>query len=174
MSAPSRTHQQLSWKLTIRLDTYFKDHSCETYAAPFDVRLYDRRKSLKADKDIYTVVQPDLCVICDLYKLDERGCLGAPDLVVEILSPGNSSREMKLKKDLYAEAGVREYWIVDPEHETVARYNLTTEDTYDRPLFFVGDEVLDSSIFPDLRVALTDLFPTTNTPPPDRSNEVRL
>jgi len=109
MAAPSRTHQRLSWNLTVTFGNHFKNHRCEAYAAPFDVRLYDRKKSLKADRDIYTVVQPDLCVVCDLTKLDERGCLGAPDLIVEILSPGNSAREMKIKKDLYAECGVREY-----------------------------------------------------------------
>ncbi|MBO0932867.1 Uma2 family endonuclease [Fibrella aquatilis] len=160
MAGPSRTHQKLSWRLTIVFDNYFKNHRCEAYAAPFDVRLYDRKKSQKADKDIYTIVQPDLCVICDLDKLDERGCLGAPDLIVEILSPGNSAREMKIKKDLYAETGVREYWIVDPVHETVTRYNMATEDTYDRPLIFVSNEVMPSAIFADFILNLEDLFPT--------------
>ena len=174
MAAPGRTHQKLSLYLSATLYNQFKNHPCEAYAAPFDIRLYDRRKSLKADQDIYTVVQPDLCVICDLDKLDERGCLGAPDLVVEILSPGNSSREMKTKKNLYAEAGVREYWIVDPVHETVARYNLITEDTYDRPLIFVSTEVMPSLIFPDLSLVLSELFPVTEVRLPDMSNEVRL
>lgn len=106
---------------------HFNNQPCEAYAAPFDVRLYNCTRSLKADRDIYTVVQPDLCIICDLEKLDERGCLGAPDLVVEILSPGNAVREMKIKKELYGESGVREYWIVDPARETLTRYNLEAE-----------------------------------------------
>ena len=162
MAAPSRTHQKLSWQLSGIFFNHFKNHRCEAYAAPFDVRLYDRKKSLKADRDIYTVVQPDLCVICDLEKLDERGCLGAPDLIVEILSPGNSSREMKTKKDLYAEAGVREYWIADPTHETVARYNLEEGDeTYGRPLIFVSDEAMPSVVFPDFTLALGELFPVS-------------
>ena len=113
MSGPSRIHQKISWQLSGTFFNHFKQHRCEAYAAPFDVRLYDKKKSQKADKDIFTVVQPDLCVICDLTKLDDRGCLGAPDLIVEILSPGNSTREMKIKKELYAESGVKEYWIVD-------------------------------------------------------------
>jgi Uma2 family endonuclease len=161
MAAPSRTHQRLSWKLTVAFDNHFKNHRCEAYAAPFDVRLYDRAKSTKADKDIYTVVQPDLCVICDLNKLDERGCLGAPDLIVEILSPGNSSREMKIKRDLYAESGVREYWIVDPDHETVTRYNQETDDQYGRPLIFVSDEQMPSVIFSDFTLILSELFPAS-------------
>ncbi len=159
MAAPSRTHQKISWYLGGTFYSYFKSHRCEAYAAPFDVRLYNRIKSVKADKDIYTVVQPDLCVICDLEKLDERGCLGAPDLVVEILSPGNSSREMKIKRDLYAESGVREYWVVDPDRQTVTRYNQETDDQYGRPLIFVSDEPMPSVIFPDFTLILTELFP---------------
>lgn len=158
MSGPSRTHQKISWKLSGLFFNHFKNQPCEAYAAPFDVRLYNRVKSIQADKDIYTVVQPDLCIICDLAKLDERGCLGAPDLIVEILSPGNAAREMKLKKDLYAEAGVREYWIVDPSRETMTRYNLEEEGTYGRPLIFVSDETVPSVVFPDLKLDLGELF----------------
>lgn len=159
MSGPSRTHQKISWYLSGTFYNHFKNHRCEAYAAPFDVRLYNRAKSLKADKDIYTVVQPDLCVICDLDKLDERGCLGAPDLVVEILSPGNSAREMKIKKNLYAESGVREYWVVDPTHETLTRFDLEDDGTYGRPLIFVSDDAMPSVIFSDFTLALGDLFP---------------
>lgn len=148
MSGPSRTHQKISWKLSGLFFNHFNNQPCEAYAAPFDVRFYNRTKSLKADRDIYTVVQPDLCIICDLEKLDERGCLGAPDLVVEILSPGNAAREMKIKKELYGESGVREYWIVDPARETLTRYNLETEGTYGRPLIFVSDETVSSVVFP--------------------------
>ncbi len=163
MSAPSRTHQKLSWQLSGLFFNHFKNHRCEAYAAPFDVRLYDRKKSLKADKDIYTVVQPDLCIICDLDKLDERGCLGAPDLIVEILSPGNSTREMKIKKDLYAESGVGEYWVVDPSHETITRFNLAPDGfTYERPLIFVSDDPMPSVVFPDFILPLGELFPVPN------------
>lgn len=159
MSAPSRTHQRLSWRLTVIFDAHFKHHPCEAYAAPFDVRLFDRKKSLKADREIYTVVQPDLCIVCDLEKLDERGCLGAPDLIVEILSPGNSAKEMRLKKDLYAEAGVREYWVVSAAHETITRFNLEGDGIYGRPLIFVNDERMASEIFPDFEVQLSEVFP---------------
>ncbi|WP_042006912.1 Uma2 family endonuclease, partial [Capnocytophaga canis] len=84
--------------------------------APFDVRL--PKKEEKGD-NIHTVVQPDLCVICDESKLDERGCIGAPDLIIEILSPGNSKKEMKNKFELYQESGVEEYWIVNPTDENI-------------------------------------------------------
>ena len=160
---PSRTHQKLSWQLTLAFGNHFKNYRCEAYAAPFDVRLYDRKKSLKADKDIYTVVQPGLCIICDLDKLDERGCLGAPDLIVEILSPGNSTREMKIKKDLYAESGVGEYWVVDPSHETITRFNLAPDGfTYERPLIFVSDDPMPSVVFPNFILPLGELFPVPN------------
>ena len=121
--------------------------------------MFDKTKSKKADKDIYTVVQPDLCVICDLGKLDERGCLGAPDLIVEILSPGNSSREMKVKKNIYEEAGVLEYWIIDPNQENLVRYNLQEDGFYGRPLIFVSSEKVPSVVFPDLLLDLNELFP---------------
>jgi len=158
MSAPGRIHQRASSYLNAILFNYLKDRRCEVYAAPFDVRLFDSKKSLKADRDIYTVVQPDLCVVCDLEKLDDKGCLGAPDLAIEILSPGNSSREMKLKKDLYSESGVREYWIVDPIRETVYRYNPDSDRDFGRPLIFVGNESMPSLIFPDFTLSLADLF----------------
>jgi Uma2 family endonuclease len=158
MSAPSRTHQKISWKLTLVFGEFMKGHHCDAYAAPFDVRLYDRAKSIRADEDIYTVVQPDLCIVCDLDKLDERGCLGAPDLMVEILSPGNAKREMKIKRELYAESGVQEYWVVDPARETLTRCNLDNESGYDRPLIFVSDELVTSAVFPDLVLDLKELF----------------
>ena len=159
MSGPSRIHQKISWQLTVNFDNHFKQHRCEAYAAPFDVRLYDKKKSQKADKDIFTVVQPDLCVICDLTKLDDRGCLGAPDLIVEILSPGNSTREMKIKKEQYAESGVKEYWIVDYNHETLTQFSIEEDGNFGRPLIFTSEEAVPSVIFPDFMLNLIELFP---------------
>lgn len=158
MAAPSRKHQEVSWRLTVAVNALFQKHPCRAYAAPFDVRLFDKKKSLKANQDIFTVVQPDLCVVCDLDKLDDRGCLGAPDFIIEILSPGNSRREMKVKKDLYAENGVREYWIVDYDHETLTRFQLEGEDRYGLAEIFVSDEAVTSTLFPDLSISLEDLF----------------
>lgn len=160
MAAPSRRHQQISRDLNGILYNFFKKNPCEFYAAPFDVRLLDKLKSTKANKDVYSVVQPDICVICDESKLDTKGCLGAPDLVIEILSLGNSKKEMRLKKLLYEENAVREYWIVDPEHENVIRFVLTEEGVYSPPQIFLDDEVLDSAIFPDLKVILHEVFQT--------------
>ena len=111
MSAPNRTHQELSGYLYLKLGNYLYDKNCKVYAAPFDVRL--PRKS-KEDIDIITVVQPDICVICNTAILDAKGCLGAPDIVIEILSPSNNVIELKNKYEIYEEAGVKEYWVVSP------------------------------------------------------------
>ena len=106
--APSRKHQEVSVQLFRKLDHFFINHSCNIYYAPFDVRLVNFKKSTD-DAKVLTVVQPDICVICDKEKLDDRGCLGSPDLIIEILSPGNSSKEMKTKKQLYEENKVKEF-----------------------------------------------------------------
>jgi Uma2 family endonuclease len=158
MSAPNRKHQEISWQLSGVFFTTFKNRKCKAYAAPFDVRLLDKNKSLKENKDVLTVVQPDLCIICDKSKLDEKGGIGAPDLIVEILSPGNSTKEMKTKKLLYEECGVREYWVIDPTHETLIQYFLQENGTYSSPQIYVSSELVQSAIFPELQVALMDIF----------------
>ncbi|GAB4493032.1 MAG: Uma2 family endonuclease [Raineya sp.] len=122
--APSVRHQRVSRKIAENFYPYLNNKPCEYFIAPFDVRLLDKKKSKKANKDIYTVVQPDLCIICDKDKLDERGCIGSPDLIVEILSPGNSKKEMKIKYALYEEAGVQEYWIVFPSEYVLQQFVL--------------------------------------------------
>ena len=158
MSAPSRRHQRISWQLTLLIGNHFRHQPCQAFAAPFDVRLTDKRKSEKANREILTVVQPDICIICDETKLDDKGCLGAPDLVVEILSPGNSAKEMKIKKALYEENGVREYWIIDPEHTIAFQFHLTEADQYGPVTIYVIDDTLTSAIFPDLAIPLSEVF----------------
>lgn len=158
MSAPNRRHQKISMQLSVSLSIAFKGRPCEVYAAPFDVRLPDKNRSQKANKEVFTVVQPDLCVICDLDKLDEKGCVGAPDFVIEILSAGNSKKEMRLKKSLYEENGVREYWIIDPERETLLQFVLQPNGVYAPPAIFVSDEQAQSAIFPELKVNLEEIF----------------
>lgn len=158
MSAPNTRHQRVSWNLTLMIGAHFKKHNCSAFAAPFDVRLYDKRKSAKANKDIFSVVQPDLCVICDESKLDDRGCMGAPDLAIEILSPGNSSKEMRLKKGLYEENDIREYWIFDPERETVHQFHLVAPGVYSPATIYINEDVLNCVIFPDLKIPLWEVF----------------
>lgn len=154
--APNTVHQRISTQLQGNLFIYLKNIPCNLFSAPFDVRLHDVRKSVIANRDIYTVVQPDLCVVCDESKLDERGCLGAPDLIVEILSPGNSKTEMLNKFELYQESGVREYWLVEPSQHAVLVYVLNEAGHY------VGlqpaVDTLRSTIFPDLEIDLENIF----------------
>lgn len=151
--APNTKHQRISMNLTGAFLPLFRNHQCKLFSAPFDVRI--PRKNTD-DKEIFTVVQPDLCVICDENKLDDKGCIGAPDLVIEILSPGNSKREMKDKFELYQEAGVREYWIVDPNQESVI-INVLEGSEYDIKKIVV-DDVVTSYIFPNLSVHTNDIF----------------
>lgn len=158
MSAPNRRHQGISRELNGLFYIHFKLNPCAFYAAPFDVRLLDKQKSAKANKDVFTVVQPDVCVVCDTSKLDDKGCFGAPDLVVEILSPGNSAKEMRTKKLLYEENGILEYWVIDPEHETVHQFCLTDSSVYAPPLIYINEDTLISEVFPGLSIPLMEVF----------------
>jgi Uma2 family endonuclease len=126
--APSTGHQSISSVFQGEIYSYLKKSTCKLFAAPFDVRLIDSKKS-KNNQQVFTVVQPDICVICDEKKLDERGCIGAPDLIIEIVSPGNSKKEMKTKHELYEENGVREYWIANPLEKNIMLYVLKAKNT---------------------------------------------
>ncbi|AEI50015.1 protein of unknown function DUF820 [Runella slithyformis DSM 19594] len=154
--APARKHQTISRYFISQMVKYFDEHPCEWYHAPFDVRL--TRKSGSADKQVHTVVQPDLCVICDKSKLDNRGCVGAPDLIIEILSPGNSKKEMKDKFEVYEEAGVREYWIVQSTDKNVLVYTLNEQGIFIGHRPFIEDEIMHSFIFPELKINLSEVF----------------
>ncbi|MFJ1435148.1 Uma2 family endonuclease [Capnocytophaga canimorsus] len=151
--APSTKHQIISGNIHFELKLHFKEQACKLFSAPFDVRI--PKQSLE-DKDIFSVVQPDLCIICDLSKLDERGCIGAPDLVVEILSPSNSKKEMKEKFQLYEESGVKEYWIIDPNQES-ALVNVLENGKYHTQNPIVDDDV-NSIIFPNLKIHTDEIF----------------
>ncbi|MBS9766778.1 MAG: Uma2 family endonuclease [Flavobacteriaceae bacterium] len=151
--APSRKHQEVSMNLLEYLIPSFKHQSCKLYSAPFDVRLATKNKK---DEEILTVVQPDLCVVCDMDKLDDKGCLGAPDLVVEILSPGNSKKEVTNKFDLYEESGVKEYWVVNPLDENVLIYVL--KDKKYIGLKPIADGYITSQLFPNLKIHTNDIF----------------
>ena len=158
MAAPNPKHQKISSFLNAKIFNFLEGSICDVYPAPFDVRLLDKDKSAKQNKDVYTVVQPDLCIICDLSKLDDAGCIGAPDLVIEILSPGNSKKEMKIKKKLYEENAVREYWIIDPYYETAHQFILKSENAFDAPKIYASDDMLLCTIFEGLEINLEKLF----------------
>jgi Uma2 family endonuclease len=152
--APGSVHQLISGAVFNELYNYLKRKPCKVFSAPFDVRLI--RRSVD-DKDITTVVQPDICVICDARKVDEKGCIGAPDIVVEILSPGNNKKELQNKYEVYEDAGVLEYWIIHPTEKTFFKYTLTDGGFQASKLLTVGSEVT-TPILPGFVLSLDELF----------------
>ncbi|WP_162415744.1 Uma2 family endonuclease [Cyclobacterium roseum] len=153
-AAPRRIHQEISGKIFNKLFNFLEKHPCKVYEAPFDVRLPVKSKK---NEDIDTVVQPDICVICDKSKLDVMGCIGAPDLIVEILSPGSNKKELKNKYEVFEESGVKEYWIIHPDEQTVMTYTLTTGKYIPSRLFTSGD-VIESNSIPEFRLDLEYVF----------------
>lgn len=154
--APSRRHQEISMALSVEFYTYLKGKPCKVYAAPFDVRL---PKNCEAeDSEIKTVVQPDLVVVCNRERLDKRGCLKAPDLIVEILSPYTSSKDSVKKFNLYEREGVREYWVVRPDEQTVAVFRLDANNRYGRPDMYTAEDKIKVGIFDSLVIDLQDIF----------------
>jgi Uma2 family endonuclease len=156
--APNVSHQRIELKLTLEIGNYLKGKRCEVFPAPFDVRLYDRKKSILENKEIQTVVQPDLCVVCNPDFLDVQGCNGAPDWIIEILSKGNSKREMQTKYALYQEAGVTEYWIVYPNDCAIHQFVLNESGRYELLNMFTDDDIVIPHLFPDLAIKLDDIF----------------
>jgi Uma2 family endonuclease len=156
--APSRMHQKISTTLTSIFWVFLRNKKCEVYHAPSDVRLPNNEQP-KTDKHIYTVLQPDVYVICDLTKMDDRGCLGAPDLVIEIISAKNSKRDVKDKFEIYQEHGVREYWIVSPNDETVNVFILDEKGKFQFIGIYAEDDKIPVNIFNgDLKIDLTEVF----------------
>ena len=153
--APSRVHQKVLTNLFIPIGNFLKNKPCDVYVAPFDVRFPN---GSRADKDIYTVLQPDICVICDKSKLDDRGCLGAPDLVVEILSPGNNKKELLHKYKVYEEFGVKEYWVVSQSDQSILIYTLDDKGKFQPSKIFTLSEEVGSSVLPGFVLKLDDVF----------------
>ena len=153
--APNLYHQDISAIVSNELFNFLKGKSCKVYSAPFDVRL--PRKSDNVNEKIYTVVQPDICVICDLKKLDQRGCTGAPDIVIEILSPGNNEKELRNKYEVYEEAGVTEYWIISPQDKTFFKYSLVDGHYQPSKLMTIGD-IITTAVLPGFELDLRTVF----------------
>jgi Uma2 family endonuclease len=155
--APNRRHQTISRELFLEIGLFLRKKNCQVFHAPFDVRLPLPKDKATGDK-ITTVVQPDITVVCDENKLDQQGCNGAPDIVLEILSPGNSTREMKDKYQLYQSAGISEYWLVDPEHEFVIIYTLNTEGKYIGSEPYTSEATIKSSVLKGFELNVAEIF----------------
>lgn len=160
--APSVNHQRISRVLLVKFDGYLKNKKCEVFAAPFDVFFPDSK-----DQDINTVtsvVQPDITVICDPVKLIKRGCFGAPDIAVEILSPWTSPKDHNQKFSLYESNGVMEYWVIDPETQYIRIFNLDNTGKYDSGRLtlynsYQKDEKTFSLVLEGFEIQLKKLFP---------------
>ena len=152
MSAPSPVHQRVSGELFAKLHGFLVGKPCRVYYSPFDVRL-------NYDTDDDTVVQPDLLVVCDHSKIDNKGCNGAPDLVVEILSPSSQRIDRWHKFHAYQKAGVREFWIVDPENRTVQAHLL--QDKQYSIAMYGGEDKVPVTVLPGCVLSIDEIFGET-------------
>ncbi len=148
MAPPSFKHQKLVSELTQSIGRYIKEHDgqCEVIPAPFAVNL---------NADDKTYVEPDISVICDPDKLTDRGCEGAPDWIIEIVSPSSRRMDYSIKNTLYSESGVREYWIVDPAKERTTVYHYMEDDA---PIVIPFDHPVPVKIYPDLAIDISELI----------------
>jgi Uma2 family endonuclease len=153
--APASRHQSILSGIAAQVLPFFLRTSCKSFVAPFDVRLI---KEKKADKDIITVVQPDICVICDGSKIDDRGCVGSPDWIIEILSPATAKKDYNEKFNLYQENGVREYWVVNPDANVVDQYVLDENGVYYQKEIYNRTQTVQPHIFPELDIDLNFVF----------------
>ena len=159
LPAPRPAHAEISYNITGNLWSLLKKHKgkCKVFYAPFDVRLPKNGET--ANEKIYTVVQPDICVICDLSKIDKRGCCGAPDMIIEILSPSTGRRDLSDKFSLYQESGVKEYWIVYPDSQAITVFLLQDDGKYDAGSVYEFEGQVPVHIFDDSPIDLDDIFP---------------
>ena len=153
-AAPRKKHQEIVLQLGSHLLKHLEKKTCKVFIAPFDVRLPVKSRK---NEDIFTVVQPDVCVVCDRSKLDDAGCVGAPDLIVEVLSPGNNKKELQNKYEVYEESGIQEYWIISPYEETLMINKLINGKYVPSRLFTRGD-IVKSDCIAGFEVDLEEFF----------------
>jgi Uma2 family endonuclease len=152
--APSRRHQEIVGELYRQISNYLLDKPCEVYIAPFDVRL---PKFDEADEEIETVIQPDIIVVCDINKLDDRGCRGAPDIIIEVISPQTAKKDLITKHYLYERHKIKQYWIFDPEQEDAVIFKLKN-NIYREPKEYKKEDKVKVDIFKDLEIDLNTIF----------------
>lgn len=154
--APAMKHQAVSTIILGEIYNHLKERACKVFSAPFDVRFPDHLAD--PDEKTFTVVQPDISVICDLSKLDEAGCKGAPDLIVEILSPSTSSKDLREKFWLYQEHRVKEYWVVYPGEDLIELFVLDLNSEFESTGKFLSGDTIKSRVLPDLKLGLDEIF----------------
>ena len=154
-AAPLRIHQRISGTIYRKIGNYLEGKHCQVYIAPFSVRLFQTKDDEPTEAK--TVVEPDISIVCNLDKLDNYGCAGAPDMIAEILSPSTSRHDRFVKFDLYARAGVKEYWIVDPDRKTVA-VHLLEEGRYGSPIIYTQSAKVKVEVLDDCWIDLGEVF----------------
>ena len=157
MAPPTSDHQEISMELSAQLHAYLKGKKCKVYAAPFAVRLFE--KDGDSPEDVGTIVEPDIAVVCDPGKIDKHGCKGAPDMVVEILSPSTQRHDRFTKFSLYQLAGVLEYWIVDP-HSRVVQSFVLEDGRYSVKEFGTAGDKMKVNVLKDCMIDLSEVFPS--------------
>jgi Uma2 family endonuclease len=153
---PGRSHQAVSRELLVMFATYLKGKPCHVYSAPFDVLFVS--DSVQSDNYIETVVQPDLLVVCDASKLDAKGCKGAPDLIIEILSPATGKKDITTKFDLYQRHAVKEYWLIQPDDQTIMIFKLQENGKYGAPDRYAVGDTIPVKLLGDLLINVNDVF----------------
>jgi Uma2 family endonuclease len=148
--SPTRKHQKISIKLASKLYNYFEDKTCEVYEAPFDVKFPEDEKD--RNEEIFNVVQPDILVVCDLDKLEENCCKGAPSIIIEIISPSTASKDFIKKRDLYEKNRVNQYWILDPEEKEIFIFKLNDKGTYNKPEIYTRNYIIKVEGFEGLEI----------------------
>lgn len=151
---PNTFHQTVSMNISLLIGASLKGTNCKPFAAPTDVRLITKSP---ADEDISTVVQPDFFVVCDPAKMDQRGCLGSPDFVIEIISPFTSAKDLRIKYHLYEEAGVKEYWIVHPG-DLYVECHLLENGKYVNSGIYAEEKKVPVHTLPGLELSVEDIF----------------
>jgi len=156
MTSPSVMHQSISFELSMQFGIFFANKPCRVFVAPLDVML---AKNTKRDDEIFTVVQPDIMVVCDSKKIEERGIVGAPDLVIEITSPSTAAKDNIKKRALYEKAGVQEFWLVSPTERIVRVYNLGKDDLFGRESIYDDTAQIKIAQFTGLSIDCRKVFP---------------
>ena len=154
-SAPTWQHQSISSDLHRQIANYLVNNPCQVFASPFDLRLPE---TVERDEETTFVVQPDIVVICDKAGLKGTGYYGTPSLLIEITSPATGKMDRLYKFNKYEKAGVKEYWIVEPDLKIVSVFVLQDNKRYGRPEVYSEENQIKVSIFPDLTIDLNSVF----------------
>jgi len=155
-AAPSRIHQEILMELSKQIANFLTGKGCRIYPAPFCVRLPGGND--KDDKEIKNVVEPDITIVCDRSKLDDKGCKGAPDMIIEIVSPSTARKDRIEKFNLYEKAGVKEYWLIEPDEKILSVFVLQDDNRYGRPEMYTEEDEVKVTVLHDLVIDLNSIF----------------